>query len=107
MPAAKTPGCGLLIAALHNKHFGILGHIIVKVGTEFHIEAYRFVTPNMFGSPVPPFPAVRIADLLSITAKQLHQVGRAAVSRIDYLAFAMALGLQTNAMQDHISSEPF
>ena len=58
----------------------------------------------MLGAPVPAFPAIRISDLLGITAQKFHQVGGTAVSGIDYFGLAVSVSLETNRLPDHIFS---
>ncbi len=97
--AAETPGGGLGVGALADKHLGILGNIIVKIGAEFHVETDRFVAPDMLGAPVPSFPAIRITDLLGVTTEELHQVGGTAMSGINYFALPVPFCLETDAFR--------
>ena len=97
MSTAETPGSSLRVTTLANNHVRVLGTIVVEVGTEFHVEANRLVTPDMLGTPVPSFPAVRVTYLLGVAAEEFHQVSRAAMTCIDYLALGVAFGLEADA----------
>src|SRR3972149_395254 len=73
----------------------MLGDIRHDIGLVGRL-ADRLATPDMFGPPVPAFPAVRVAGLPGIAAHHGKEPPATAVGGMDHLGLAVSVSLHEN-----------
>ena len=91
--AVEAPRCGLGVAAPEEDQLGVLDHVRDDVHGRLHL-AYRLAAPDVFGAPVPPFPAVGVPDLERVAAQQAQELVETPVGTVDGLGLAVSVRLR-------------
>lgn len=100
-----APGCGFRVAAPEQEQIGMIGNIFPEVG--LCPLSHGILPPNMFGTPIPTFPAVRVTGLYRIAAQQFQQSGLTAMRTMYGFCFAMAIRLGQNGTRPIGTLNPF
>ena len=77
-------------------HIRVLGDVVHHVvGRE--AEAVLPVAPDVLGAPVPPFPAIRIADGLGEATRQFKKIHHDRVGSVDGLGLPVTVAVSEHA----------
>ncbi len=90
--STPSPGCRFRVTALVDEHLGVFGNIWNDVGLG-DLFTYRLTAPDVLGSPVPPFPAVRVPGLVGVTSQEPEQFTAATVGGVHDLGLSVSVTL--------------